>query len=62
MNYDLIVIGSGPGSYVTAIKVSTRKSENSNQLEKEFRWNMFELGLYSYKGAFKKCSSLRIHK
>ena len=58
MNYDLIVIGSGPGGYVTAIRASQLGLKTAI-IEKESLGGIcLNWGVYSYKGAFKKCSSL----
>ena len=50
MNYDVIVLGSGPGGYVTAIRASQLGAKDSGYRKRIFRWSLFKLGLYSNKG------------
>ena len=46
-SYDLIVIGSGPGGYVAAIR-GAQLGLKTAVIEKEpLRWHLFKLGLYS---------------
>ena len=57
MNFDVIVLGSGPGGYVAAIRASQLGMKVA-VVERENSWRyLFELGLYSYKS-----SSLNLHK
>ena len=52
MNFDVIVIGSGPGGYVTAIRASQR-FENRYCRKRIFRWCLSELGVYTYQSITK---------
>ncbi len=47
MTYDLIVIGSGPGGYVAAIRASQLGMKVGIVERSELGWNMPQLGLYS---------------
>ncbi len=58
MNYDLIVIGSGPGGYVAAIRASQLGIKNRCCGKSRIGRYLSELGLYSYQGAFKKCTGI----
>ena len=48
MNYDVIVLGSGPGGYVTAIRASQLGLKTAVVEKESFRRCMFKLGMYSY--------------
>ena len=53
--YDLIVVGSGPGGYVAAIRASQLGMKVGVVERSELGGILFELGLYSYQGTLKKC-------
>ena len=50
MDFDVIVVGSGPGGYVTAIRASQLGLKNGCGRKRESRRRMSELGLYSNEG------------
>ena len=52
MNFDVIVLGSGPGGYVTAIRASQLGLKTA-VIEKESWRSLFKLGMYSNKGFIK---------
>jgi dihydrolipoamide dehydrogenase len=58
MKYDIIIVGSGPGGYVTAIRASQLGFKTAVVEKESLRWCLFELGMYSNKSIVKKCSSL----
>ena len=45
-NYDIIVLGSGPGGYVTAIRASQLGFKTAVVKRKSW-WSLSKLGLYS---------------
>lgn len=55
MAYDVVVIGTGPGGYVAAIRASQLGFKTAVIEKESLGWNLFELGLYSNKGLIKKC-------
>ena len=57
MNYDIIVIGSGPGGYVTAIRASQLGFKTAIIEKRKSRWYLFKLGVYSYQSITEICSS-----
>ena len=52
-SYDLLIVGSGPGGYVAAIRASQLNMRL--QLLKKKIWVVFtfKFGMYSYKSTFK---------
>ena len=57
MKYDIIVLGSGPGGYVTAIRASQLGFKVAVIEKENLRWNLFKLGMYPNKSIIKICSS-----
>ena len=53
MKYDVIVLGSGPGGYVTAIRASQLGFKVAVVEKENLRWCMFELGMYPNKSITK---------
>ena len=47
MDFDVIVLGSGPGGYVAAIRSAQLGLKTAIVEERVFRWCLLELGLYS---------------
>lgn len=60
MAYDVIVIGSGPGGYVAAIRASQLGLKTAVVERKPGR-RLFKLGLHTYESTFKKCPGYGIH-
>ncbi|MFN8364458.1 MAG: hypothetical protein U0T78_04075 [Cloacibacterium normanense] len=56
MNYDIIVIGSKSGGYVTAIRASQLGFKNGYHRKRKSRWYLFKL-VYSYQSITEVCSS-----
>ena len=50
MNYDLVIIGSGPGGYVAAIRASQLGLKTGVVEKAELGGICLKLGLHSYKG------------
>lgn len=48
--YDVIVIGAGPGGYVTALKSAKLGFQNCGSREGQAGWNLLKQRLYSDKG------------
>jgi len=46
--YDVIVLGSGPGGYVTAIRASQLGFKTAVIRKRKPRWYLPQLGLYPY--------------
>ncbi len=46
-NYDIIVLGSGPGGYVTAIRASQLGFKTAVVEKRKSWWSLSKLGLYS---------------
>ena len=47
MNFDVIVLGSGPGGYVTAIRASQLGLKVAVIEKEQLRWDLLKLGMYS---------------
>ncbi len=56
--YDLIVIGSGPGGYVAAIRASQLGLKVAVVEKAELRWYLSQLGVYSYQSITEECSGI----
>ena len=48
MNYDVIVLGSGPGGYVTAIRASQLGLKTAIIEKESLGGSLFKLGMYTY--------------
>jgi dihydrolipoamide dehydrogenase len=57
MKYDIIVLGSGPGGYVTAIRASQLGFKVANR---ERKLGMLKLGMYPTKALLKSAQVLII--
>ena len=55
--YDIIVLGSGPGGYVTAIRASQLGFKTAVVEKESLGGVCLKLGLYSNKSIIKICSS-----
>ena len=58
MKYDIIIIGSGPGGYVTGIRASQLGFKVAIVEKEYFGRNLLELGVYSNESIAKICSSV----
>ena len=47
-SYDIVIIGSGPGGYVAAIRAAQLSMKVAVIEKKRFRRYLFKLGMYSY--------------
>ena len=57
-NHDVVILGSGPGGYVTAIRAS-QLGFNTAIIEKESLGGYLpKLGMYSYESSFKICRGI----
>ena len=59
-NFDLVVIGSGPGGYVASVRAFSARFKDSMYRKRQGWWNMSQLGLYTNKSSFKKRRSAEI--
>ncbi len=55
--YDVLVLGSGPGGYVTAIRASQLGLKTAVIEKESLRRCMLELGVYPNQGTTQICSS-----
>ena len=55
--YDVIVLGSGPGGYVTAIRASQLGFKTAI-VKRKVLWGLSQLGLYTYKSPIEVSSSI----
>lgn len=62
MKYDIIVLGSGPGGYVTAIRASQLGFKVAVVEKENLGGICLKLGMYSYESIIKIGSSFRLLK
>ena len=57
MDFDLIVLGSGPGGYVAAIRASQLGLKTAIVERESLGRNLLELGVYTYQSFIEKRTS-----
>jgi Pyruvate/2-oxoglutarate dehydrogenase complex, dihydrolipoamide dehydrogenase (E3) component, and related enzymes len=62
MAYDVVVIGSGPGGYVAAIRAAQLGFKTAIIERESLGGHLPELGLYSYQSITKNCAGCRIYQ